>query len=170
VKARWLLLILAATILLLALVLVLRESGALEWNLYRSQASTDRVAMFGVATPGEGNEGVSYDLRIYYDGELVETHSYRYGDKPVLAVDLELAPTLSGNDWTPLYKSFSVEFSTSFASSAQGGQYSVEGEINGTTEMTITGLCTRRKARELAREEVVKSVREGLVEQLDNQP
>jgi hypothetical protein len=90
-------------------------------------------------------------------------------DKPVLDIDVDVLPTISGSYKTPLYKSFTIEFSAPFESSTPDGMYSLQGDVAGLTRMKITGLCTSRKALELARDEIMKNIQDYLVEQLESQ-
>ena len=162
-RKRWLLLVVVAFLLL---VIFLRELGVLDWNLYKSEVATDRVATSVLNTPVGAGPAVSYDLSISYESEQISTTSHRVGGTPTLEIDVDLVPTVSGNYWVPFYKSFSVEYSTSFESSAEDTQYSLHGDITGSVDLTIIGLCTRRKALELAREEIVGGTQDYFEDQL----
>ncbi len=70
-----------------------------------------------------------------------------------------MIPEVSGNYWAPLYKSFTIEFSTFYESATLDSQYVLSGDVTGTTQVRVIGLCTRHKALELARDEVVEVIR-----------
>lgn len=172
-RKRVLLLLLVAAFLLLILFLVpfLPELGFLDdSNLYQSEVSTRRTGQLAFHHPTGTDRSVSYYLKIFYDSKpsprATHQHTIQGRETPALEIDVDVIPSVSGNTWTPLYKSFTVEFSTSFESSTPDSQYRVEGDIDGSTQMTITGFCSQRKALELARDEIVENVKRYLVDVL----
>jgi len=154
-RKRVLLLVVVASLLLVAL----RELGVLNLNYYKSEVATDRVGISGLITPPGAGSSLSYDLIIFYDGEYVSSSSHQIGGAPRLEIEVDVIPEVSGNYWAPLYKSFTIEFSTFYESATLDSQYVLSGDVTGTTQVTVIGLCTRHKALELARDEVVEVIR-----------
>ena len=163
-KKRVLILVVVAALLL---IVFLRELGIINLNFYQSEVATDRVATAALTMPRGDDAPVSYDLDITYDGESISSIGSHIVGRPALDIRADLVHSVSGNYWAPLYKSFTVEFSTSFESSTPDGKYAFDGDITGSTRLTIIGLCTRRKALELARLEIVETSEGFFREQLD---
>lgn len=166
---KWIAILLILALLALVLFFVLRAVGIISFDLYQSEASTERSATFISSVPTGPGPAFSYDMTLSYDGEPISFAQGLAADKPVLDIDVNVLPTFSGSYKTPLYKSFTVEFSAPFESSTPDGMYSVQGDVSGVTQMKIIGLCTSRKAQELARDEIVSNVEEYLKEQLASQ-
>jgi len=156
----------AASLLLLV---VLRELGVLNLNLYKSEVVTDRTGVSDLSIPAGAGSSLSYDLIIFYDGEYVSSSSRRVGAAPTLEIEVDVLPKVSGNYWAPLYKSFSVEFSTAFESATLDSQYVFRGGVTGTTRVTVIGLCTRHKAFELVRGEIVEVMQAYFENQLGSE-
>jgi hypothetical protein len=166
---RWIVVLLVAVGLLLILLFVLRELGTVSFDLYTSEAATERTGTFMGSFPTGDDPSLSYDLTLSYDGEPLSYSSVHVMDKPVLDINVDVIPTVLGSPGMPLYKSFSVEFSAPWESSTPDGMYSLSGNVTGSTQMKIIGLCTRRKALELAQDEIMNNVDTYLTEQLASQ-
>jgi hypothetical protein len=155
-------LVLVLVVLILLVAFLVLAFGVIDLNLYRSEVALDRVGTSGLSRPGGDETPLGYNLDIYYEGELVASSSQHVVGGEVFDIRIDLDPTISGNDWMPISKSFTVEFSTSFQSSIPDSLYEVDGEIDGTADVTVVGFCSRRKAHELARDEIVESVEDHI--------
>ena len=170
---RLLLAVVAILLLAVLLFVVLGETGAVDSHLYHAESSTQRNGQAGFQYPTEAGRDVSYSLQIYYDSRLTPraTHQRQVwtasGQAPKLDIDVDVIPTVLGNPRLPLYKSFTVEFVASFDSATADGAYRLDGEVKGSTEMKVVGLCSAQKALDLARDEIVANVQEFLQEQLE---
>lgn len=174
-RMRVFLIMVAVFLLVGLLLLVLGESGAVDLHLYRAESSTQRSGQAGFQYPGKTKPAVSYDLRVFYDSGSSPRATHRHqvvtqsGPVAELEIDVPIIPSVSGNYRLPLYKSFAVEFVAPFdsATADADGAYRLDGEVRGSTEMTVVGLCSSQKALELARDEIVASVKEFLQDQLE---
>lgn len=152
-------LILAALVLLLIIVFWLREADVLNLNFYKSEAATNRILTSGLTRPQGDKSSPGYTLHIFYDGEPVATSARSAtAGAPTFDIPLAVTTVISGNDWMPLNKAFSVDFSAPFTSTVPGTIYALEGNLKGTTQIKVIGLCTRRQAQRLARDEIIKEV------------
>jgi hypothetical protein len=156
--------VMAAMFLLLVLLLGLSQ---LDLGFCKSEIATNRTGISTLESlPGESKSPMSYDLTILYDGQLVSASSHQIVGMPTLPIEVNVIPVITGNTWVPFNKTFEVAFSSSFEASSPDGQFVFEGDLNGTAQAKVTGLCSQRKALELAQDDIVKTVQTYFEKQL----
>ena len=155
-------LILAALVLLLVVIFWLRAADVLNLNFYRSEVATNHILTSGLTRPQGDTSAPGYTLHISCDGEPVATASRpAAAGAPTFDIPLALTTVISGNDWLPLNKVFSVDFSAPFTATVPGTIYVLQGEIKGTTQIKVIGLCTRRQAQRIACDEIISEVQKA---------
>ncbi|MBI4881429.1 MAG: hypothetical protein HY812_17470 [Planctomycetes bacterium] len=85
-----------------------------------------------------------------------------------LAITMQ-EPCYSGNLVLPLYKSFTMNYECQVEGRARAGGDDVRGMISGEVKAKIYGLCSRQRAKEMAREEANREIRQYLLEQTKGQ-
>jgi hypothetical protein len=85
---------------------------------------------------------------------------------PTLPLEVNVIPEVTGNAWVPFYKTFEVACASSFEAASPDGQYVFEGDLTGTTQVKVIGLCSQRKALELVQDDIVKTVQTYFEKQL----
>lgn len=138
--------------------LVLREVGVLDANFYQSKLSAAQSASMMQSHPG-GEKHFSYHLTIKHGSETIHRHTHSSNNLPSIEIEATLAePVYSGNDAWPLLKNFEMTYQCEFATAKPPQGHTVEGKIKGKVTATIYGLCSRRKARELAFEQAKQKI------------
>ena len=158
--------LIVAGCLLLCLV-VLREIGVIDANLYRSTLSATQTAVIGQTSRGE-EKHFSYHLTIKQKNKTLDSHSHSYNNLPPIEIEATLEePVYSGNCTLPFMKNFRMKYVCEFTTATSPTERTVHGKIDGEVTAKIQGLCSRRKARALAFEEAKKQVASYLQQQLD---
>ena len=181
---------------LIFLLLVLRELKVLNLDWYRSQVdstSNSQITMQWTYLNAAEPE-ISYGINVFHEGESIFS-SQRIVGEPVLEVEVDLTPTISGLYWTPVYKSFTVDFTASFVSATPGLEYELIGQsvggvpiyrtdttitdesppqtvllagnIDGEIQVAIIGFCTRDRALEIAIDKAAEIVGESIVNRIE---
>ena len=129
----------------------LREFGVLDVNLYKSALSASQSATIAQSYTGEESH-FSYHLTVNYRNAplYADMHSYNNDVSPIEIAATFDEPVYSGNSLLPLAKDFKMTYQCKFTSAKSPGGRNVHGQIGGEVKAQIYGLCSRRKARELA--------------------
>jgi hypothetical protein len=152
---------------LLLCFVVLREIGVVDTNLYKSTLSASQTAVIAQTSRGE-EKHFSYHLAIKHENEMVDNHSHSYNNLPPIEIEATLEePVYSGNCTLPFMKNFRMTYLCTFTTVKSPTERLVHGKINGEVTARIHGLCSRRKARELAFEEAKRQVVSYLQQQLN---
>ena len=146
---------------------VLRESGVVDANLYKSTLSTTQTAVIAQTNRGE-EKHFSYHLALRHKNATLDEHLHSYNNLPPIEIEATLEePFYSGNCSLPFTKNFRMTYLCKFTTVKSPTDRTVHGKIDGEVTAKIHGLCSRRKARELAFEEAKKQVVSYLQQQLD---
>lgn len=145
----------------LAVILLGRELGFWSANLYRSRAQSEHT--FSAAHSTEDDSApLSYCCTLRQDArELLTLSHLQHGAAETEIAAIFERPTFSGNDWLPLGKHFEMTWRCTFETPSPTA-HDINGQIEGKVDLAITGLCTRRHARELARREALQAIQRVL--------
>ena len=90
---------------------VLREIGVIDVNLYRSALAVSQTATMGQTTRGAENH-FSYHLAVKSQNETLGSYFHSYNNLPPIEVEATLEePVYSGNYLLPFAKTFRMTFS-----------------------------------------------------------
>jgi hypothetical protein len=146
------------TVLLLVTVIGLRLAGVFNFDIYKASFETAHSAQSSF-TPGDEDKTANYHFTVQYDGESLSDHILRHGAGPMLEVTATVdEPTVSGGMSQPFVKHFSMEVPCHFSSPDTPGQPRFKGNAKVVVKAKIHGLCSARKARELAFAEAKKTL------------
>lgn len=142
---------------------VLREVGVVDAAWYKSKMSTSQFTSKAQSGPKE----LSYRLTIKHRDETLQNLSHSSNGRPPIDIEATLdEPVYSGNAGMPLVKNFKMKYQCTFKTPNPVDQQDVSGKIEGEVTAAIHGLCSRRKARELAFAEAKKQIMEYFQKQL----
>lgn len=145
----------------LVLCLILREFGLIDASFYRSNLSSTR-SQTTQSNRGQSNVGgkhFSFNLTIKHHNQKLDSLSHSYNSLPPLEIEATLEePVYSGTTALPLVKNFTMTYQCKFTTLTSPNEQSVSGTIEGKVTAKIQGLCSRKKARELAFEEAKKQI------------
>ncbi|GAB6091651.1 hypothetical protein [Spirochaeta dissipatitropha] len=137
---------------------VLREIGVVDLNLYISTLSTSQVATRYNTYP-EQEQQFSYQLIVTQNNETLFDYTHIYNNQPPIQINGVLdEPIYSGNFVLPLVKNFRMTYQCEFNTTNSPDGHTVSGKIEGEVTAEIFGFCSRRKAKELAFEKVMKQM------------
>lgn len=164
-------LIVAAVVVTAGLLLiVLPELGVIEWNLYRIESSTVYDGYSASARTVEAGWNPTTSILVRYGGEGSPSYSMESSgmadSSGNLHVKVDLSPTIGGSYRTPLFKSFTLEYPVKTSAATADGRFEFSVDATGRTKIKIVGLCSSRRALQMARDEVVRRTAEYLQEQL----
>ena len=137
---------------------VLREIGVVDVNLYKSILSTSQSSTKSQTNPGE-NKHFSYHLIVKHKLETLFRHTYMYDNLPPIEIEAtQEAPVYSGNYVLPFVKNFKMTYQCEFTTTKSPSGHTVEGQLKGEVTAKVHGFCSRMKAKELAFEEAKKQI------------
>jgi len=118
--------------------------------------------------PSGHEKHFSYHLTVKHKNETLHNHTYLYNNLPLIEIEATLEdPVYSGNCVWPLVKNFKMTYQCKFTTTKSPSGHTVNGQIEGEVTARIHGLCSRRKAKELAFEEAKKQIASYFQEQLN---
>lgn len=162
---KWGLLIAGALILCFV---VLREIGVIDVNWYKSMLSASQKVSLSEQYSGH-QKHFSYDLTIQYKSQTLKRHSHAYDNQPPIEIKAVIEePVYSGSYVWPLVKNFTMTYRCTFDTTNSQGGRKVAGKIEGEIKATVHGLCSQRKAKELAFGEAKNQIVTYLQTQLDS--
>ena len=137
---------------------VLREIGIFDLHLYKSRMSSSHSSTLSQVKPGK-EEHFSYHVTLKYSGETLDNYIHSYNNLPPTEIEAVLdEPLYSGNYVLPLVKNFKMTYLCKITTMKSLNGYKAEGKIEGEVEGRIHGLCSQRKAKELAVAEAKKQI------------
>jgi hypothetical protein len=137
---------------------ILREIGLVDVNLYKSMLSTSQSSNMTQVNRGQ-EEHFRYHLTIKHNSETLHNHTHSYDNLPRIDIEVVLEePSYSGNWVLPLVKTFKMTYQCEFTTKDTQNVHAVNGNIEGEVTAKIHGLCSRRKAKDLAFEEAKKQI------------
>ena len=164
-------LIVAAVVAIAGLLLVvLPELGLVEWDLYRVEISTVYDGYSSSARTIEAGWNPATSILVSYVGEgspgYTLDNSGVTSSSGTLQVRVDLSPTILGSYRTPLFKSFTLEYPVKTDAATADGRFEFSVNATGRTKLKIVGLCSSRRALQMAKDEVVRRTAEYLQAQL----
>ncbi|MFP6596674.1 MAG: hypothetical protein VCC01_04395 [Candidatus Hydrogenedentota bacterium] len=145
-------------------VFFLRESGTLDWNLYKSEVTSESSTSKSGSLRGPANEGpdskhFSYRYSLEHEGAIIHQYSYDYGGMEPLIIEAVLdEPEYSGNYKWPFTKNFTMTYRCVFTTTEAAGEREVSGEMDGEVNVKIRGICSRLKSKKIAFDEATKYI------------
>lgn len=134
-------------------IVALRELGVVDADLYASRLSASQSATLGGTHHGD-NERFSYGLTIKYKDQTIHSQTQSYNDLALVEIEATLEePVYSGICALPLNKDFKLAYQCRFTTVRSPSERAINGRIEGEVAVVIQGICSRRKAKELAFEE-----------------
>jgi len=110
----------------------------------------------------------SYYLVMKHNDETIHSHTHIYNDKPQITIVAALEePVYSGNYYLPFVKNFKMTYQCVYKTTKSESGQSVQGEIGGEISAEFSGLCTRKKAKELVFDHARKNVKKYLKDNLN---
>lgn len=110
----------------------------------------------------------SYHLAIKYKNMTLHSHTHLYNNLPTIEIEATLEePVYSGNIALPLIKNFKMTYQCKFTTIKSTSGHTVDGKIEGKVTAKIHGLCSHRKAKDLAFEEAKKKIASYFQKQLN---
>lgn len=149
------LVIICALLLCLA---ALREIGIFDVHLYKSFISTSQSFTKSHANIGQ-EEKFSYHLEVKHNQKILHSYMHTHGNLPKIEIEAVIKePVYTGNVAMPLIKQFNMTYLCEFTTKESTGRHTVNGKIEGKVAAKIRGLCSRKKAKELAFNEAIKNI------------
>ncbi len=131
--------------------IILREVGIADLNLYRSTLSTQFSASKSMQNTGGKDAKQSWNITIRDGDGSIYDHTFLYTDSAPIIVIGEVHNTeFSGTYYVPLVKGFEMTCQVEYAGADAMDRTTVDGEMNIEIKADIRGLCSRSKAKALA--------------------
>lgn len=146
--------------------IVLREIGIVDVNLYKSAIRSNYTASKSQHNLGS-EKRFSYVVKIKYEQETISSFTHNHDNLPQIEIEVILEkPIYSGNFAMPLIKNFRMTYRCAFSTTESPSGLMVNGSINGDITAKIQGICSRSKAKALAFEDAKKQIQSYLQKQL----
>jgi hypothetical protein len=155
-KRKKILLFVVACILLC--LVVLREAGLVDINLYKSMLSISQSSNKTRTNSGQ-EKHFSYHLTIKHNNETLYSDTYSHNNLPAIDIEATLFETnYSGNSVLPFFKNYKMTYQCEFKTTNSPIGHTVDGMIDGVVTAKVHGLCSHRKAKELTFEGAKKQL------------
>lgn len=153
--------------LILCVVVILRQVGLLDINLYKSQIGTNQSIITSKGT--DSKEKYSFHMVFKNQDKILGEHIYDDGKSLPINIESNLLEVnYSGNYRLPFFKSFKVKYKCDIRTLNSTSDVNVSGKIEGEINAKFIGLCSVRKVKAVILEEITKSVMNGLPGNLQN--
>jgi len=107
-------------------------------------------------------------VAIEYKNKTLHSHTHSYHNAPTIEIEATLEePVYSGNNALPLVKNFMMTYHCGFTTVKSPSGHRVNGQIEGEVTAKVYGLCSHKKAKELASEEARKNIASYFQQQLN---
>jgi hypothetical protein len=137
---------------------VLRETGAVDVNLYKSELSNSQAATKSETNPGT-DKHFNYFYNLKQKEKLLSVGLHSSADPHPLQIAATLEdPVYSGNWLMPFAKNFKMTYRCQYITVDSPNGHTVQGKIEGEVQAEIYGFCSQRKARALAFESAKKQI------------
>ena len=138
--------------------ILLREVGILDVSKYQSTLSTTFDSSAITIYQGKAHE-IGFTMTLSCDGETIFARNYIRGDtQPIVVKAILTAPIYTGNTFLPFVKNFTALYTCEYSTVDSPTGHELSGTISGDIDASIIGLCTRRKAKALAFEAILKNI------------
>ena len=164
-KKRRILLLILSFLLLLN---ILRLVGIINFNLYSSSINSNQTA----STANSKKLG-SYKVEFEYNNKVIYTHIIMTDNEVPVPVIVKIEEyNFSGNYYMPFYKKFTTTYKCTFRTSNMStdntftGENQISGKVEGTAVSEIKGICSSKKAKELATEKAFNSIKDYVIDSI----
>jgi len=141
---------------------ILRETGRLHIDFYKSQVSSSLAKSFNDINYGEAGSLRNVPLIVTYKGyEKGETGTT---DNP--AVIVQIFDITHGSLWIPLFKH--IDFSVGIPVSINRNGHNITGTVSVKGTLAIDGFCSRRDAKRLLVAHVTDNIYNTIRDQMDS--
>ena len=149
---------------ILLLILSLMVFGIIDLSLYKANFN---VGSSCISVNNKSQE--SYALDIRYQDEAVYKHLFlRNNEMPIDVIAKIEDYQYKGNYYWPLVKRFTVDYKCTFScpNLKESDINNFNGSVEGHIEAEITGLCSTRKAKKLAKEKAIEIIKKNIIDTL----
>jgi hypothetical protein len=154
-KKKLILFIVFCTLLCL---LIFREIGIVNINLYKSTLSNSSSSIKRQINHGQ-EKNFSHIVNLQHNGRQIDTSTHFFNNLEPIKIEAILEEVVySGNYYLPLVKNFKMTYQCTYRTVESANGHKVEGKITGEMKGRIQGFCSRRKAKELAFFEAKKQI------------
>lgn len=164
-KKRQLLLL---TLIIILVIFILRLVGILDFNFYSSSIKSNQVASIA-SSKMSGN----YSIEFEQNDKNIYTHLVMNDSQEVVPVIVKIeAYTFTGNYFMPFYKKFTTTYECTFKTSSMGAdnvftnENQISGKVQGTVAAEIKGICSIKKAKDLAMEKAFNSMKDYVIDSI----
>ncbi|MDF2613961.1 MAG: hypothetical protein K0S71_1747 [Clostridia bacterium] len=166
-KGQMLLLILIFVLLLS----VLRLGGIINFNLYSSSINSNQTASIA-----NSKKSGSYRIEFEYNNEKIYTHTIMNDNEELVPVIVKIEEYhFNGNYFMPFFKKFTATYKCTFKTSNMSNnnvfteENQISGEVEGTVVSEIKGICSIKKAKDLAIEKAFSSMKDYVINSISKQ-
>ncbi|MCB2290883.1 hypothetical protein LGK97_14140 [Clostridium sp. CS001] len=163
-KRRILLLILIFILLLI----VLRLVGVIDFNLYSSSINSNQTASIA-----NSKKTGKYRIEFEYNNKNIYTHIIMNDNQELVSVIVKIEEyNFTGNYFMPFYKKFTTTYECTFKTSNMNTdnifteENQISGKIEGAVVSEIKGICSIKKAKNLAIEKAVNSMKAYVIDSI----
>jgi flagellar basal body-associated protein FliL len=167
-KKRRILLLILAFVLVLN---VLRLVGIIDFNLYSSRISSNQTA----STANSKRTG-NYRIEFEYDNNKIYTHAIMNNNEEVVPIIVKIeAYNFTGNYFMPFFKKFTTTYKCTFKTTNMNSdnvfteENQISGKVEGSVVSEIKGICSTKKAKDLAIEKAFNSMKDYVVNSISKQ-
>lgn len=158
--------IIVVTFILVAII-VFRQIGWLDINLYKSQIGINQSIATHKNT--DSKESYSFNLAFKYQDKIISQYAYDDGKSPRISIDCCLEEVnYSGNYRLPFFKTFKVKYKCSVTSVKSASGINPGGTVEGNIDARIIGLCSSKKVKDIILKEITRLVMDVLPQNLKN--
>ena len=150
------------------LLIALRLVGIIDFNLYRSSINSNQTASMAYS-----EKKATYRIEFEYNDKNIDTHMIMNDNQELVPVIVKIEEyNFSGNYFMPFYKAFTTTYKCKFKTVNMNTdnvfteENQISGEIEGTVISEIKGICSIKKAKNLAIEEAISSMKSYVIDSI----
>jgi hypothetical protein len=167
-KKRRILLLILIFVLLLN---VLRLIGIIDFNLYSSSINSNQNASIA-----NSKKLGNYKIEFEYNNKKIYTHDILNDNEELVPVIVKIEEyNFTGNYFIPFFKKFTTTYKCTFKTPSMSidnvftEENQISGEVEGAVVSEIKGICSIKKAKDLAIEKAFNSMKDYVVDSIGKQ-
>jgi hypothetical protein len=167
-KKRRILLLVPIFILLM---IVLRLAGIIDFNLYSSSINSNQTASIA-----NSKKSGKYIVEFEYNNKNIYTHYIMNDNEELIPVIVKIEEyNFTGDYFMPFYKKFTTTYKCTFKTSNMSTdnvftkENQISGKVEGTVVSEIKGICSIKKAKDIAIEKAFNSVKDYVINSISKQ-
>jgi hypothetical protein len=167
-KKRRILLLILIFVLLLN---VLRLIGIIDFDLYSSNINSNQNASIA-----NSKKLGNYRIEFEHNNKKIYTHVIMSDNEEPVPVVVKIEEyNFTGNYFIPFFKKFTTAYKCTFKTPNMSSdnvfteENQISGEVEGTVVSEIMGICSIKKAKELAIEKAFNSMKDYVIESIGKQ-